>query len=108
MFLPGWEVTHYTFIYKNNVMAHDKIKFLITKGNVLESRISIPIYNIEKLKNECFYFTQVPSECVQSINVNDINKEVFLASFKSLYSQNNSYDTRLYKNVIFSADYFNN
>jgi hypothetical protein len=107
MFSSGWEISHYTFIYKNNVMAHDKIKFLIVEGSVPESKISMPIYNIKKLENECFYFAHVPSECIQAINMNDINKQSILSSFKNLYSKNNSYDTSFYKNIRFSVEYFN-
>ena len=95
MFTPGWNINHYTFIYKNGILAHDIIKFLLI-DDILSCRISSPIYNFKNLKNECFYFSKCSPKLIEMINLSYNDTQIgmlnLLEKFKTAFHKNGIYD----------------
>jgi hypothetical protein len=57
LYLPCWNIGHYTYIYNGQSIFYDKVNFnaIVDNDNMLLwAKPSVPIYDIKKLINEVF------------------------------------------------------
>ena len=65
-----WKICHYSYVYKNGILLHDCIKFIIDSypGCIEIFGPSYPIYNIKILKKEHFVEFKCSSNWINSLN----------------------------------------
>lgn len=79
--IPGvypaiWNISHYTYIYKDGCVLRDKIRFEINglPGPVDPFKPSLPIYKMEDLSQEYFTEFKCPPEWVMAVNKIDLSE----------------------------------
>jgi hypothetical protein len=103
----GWNINHYSYIYKDGKVYREKIEFFLLYDNydITASKPSFPIYSIEKLSHEMFVEFICPPDWMDTINkypIIDSSSQVELRDFLALFTKLTEHSTyEIYENPVY-------
>jgi hypothetical protein len=91
----GWNVNHYSYIYKNHTeklpkLYREKVQFFLLFDNydIMASKPSLPIYDMKKLSHEEFVEFDCPPDWISMVNnhpVSDYSDQQEITSLFSIF-----------------------
>lgn len=103
----GWNVDHYTYIYKDAKLYRDKVSFflLYANYNIMDSKPSYPIYDMKKLAHETFIEFDCNPDWITSVNDTPISDSSCQSQIFKLFTLFTTLTENLSESVYENATY---